>query len=168
MIFFKRAEKIKNVVPSGRIKKRRTKFLLISIWKIIRITIWHLLVFSFSLLLYLVGRIIAHVLKWRPFPKNLSQKFQEKLAKFYTRTTKILGIYQEGSISQIDLIELAIRNLKVKKTRTLITIGGMSIGIAAVVFLVSIGYGLQSLVISRVARLDEMKQVEIDPKPAAG
>jgi ABC-type antimicrobial peptide transport system permease subunit len=164
MFLFGKKRQIGKIAFAGKTKKRRIKFFLVSIRNIIRITIWHLLVFSFSLLLYLLGRIIAHILKWRLFPKNSSQKFQEKLAKFYTRITKILGIYQEGSISQIDLIELAIRNLKVKKTRTLITIGGMSIGIAAIVFLVSIGYGLQTLVISRVTRLDEMKQIEIDPQ----
>ena len=37
----------------------------------------------------------------------------------------------------------------------------MTIGIAAIVFLVSIGYGVQEMVISRVARLEEMKQADI-------
>jgi len=50
-----------------------------------------------------------------------------------------------------------------KKTRTMVTIGGMAIGISFIVFLVSVGYGLQQLVISRVARLDELKQAEVVP-----
>ena len=52
-----------------------------------------------------------------------------------------------------------------KRTRTLVTVGGMTIGIAAIVFLVSLGYGLQQLVISRVARLDEMRQADITAQP---
>jgi ABC-type antimicrobial peptide transport system permease subunit len=164
MIFFKKTEKEKEIMPPSEIKERKSKSFLTLIWKIINGTVWHFLVFSFSLLFYLFGRGITYMLKWKPLPSDFSQKFQEKLARFYTRTIKILGIYQEDSISQIDLIELAIRNLKVKKTRTFITIGGMAIGIAAIVFLVSIGYGLQSLVVSKVARLDEMKQAEINPQ----
>jgi len=45
----------------------------------------------------------------------------------------------------------------------MVTIGGMAIGISFIVFLVSVGYGLQQLVISRVARLDELKQAEVVP-----
>jgi len=50
-----------------------------------------------------------------------------------------------------------------KKNRTVITIGGMSIGIGAIVFLVSIGFGLQDLVVSRIAKLEEMRQADIMP-----
>ena len=50
--------------------------------------------------------------------------------------------------------------MRAKRTRTMVTVG-MTIGIASIVFLVSIGYGLQALVISRVARLDEMKQIDV-------
>jgi ABC-type antimicrobial peptide transport system permease subunit len=55
----------------------------------------------------------------------------------------------------------------VKRTRSFITIGGMSIGIGAIVFLVSIGYGLQNLVISRVAKLEELKQADVMPSQAS-
>lgn len=68
-----------------------------------------------------------------------------------------------GSLSRAYLIELSFRNLRVKKTRTLVTIGGMAIGIAFIVFLVSVGYGLQNVVTSRVARLEELSQAEIMP-----
>ncbi|MFA7676492.1 MAG: FtsX-like permease family protein [Candidatus Shapirobacteria bacterium] len=69
-----------------------------------------------------------------------------------------------GSISQVDLLELSIRNLVAKKNRTIITIGGMTIGIAVIVFLVSLGYGLQELVVKRVARLEEMSQADVMPQ----
>ena len=69
-----------------------------------------------------------------------------------------------GSISQVDLLELSIRNLVAKKNRTIITIGGMTIGIAIIVFLVSLGYGLQELVVKRVSRLEEMSQADIMPQ----
>jgi len=71
------------------------------------------------------------------------------------------NISKRGNMSQIDLIELSIKNLKAKKNRTVITIGGMTIGIAVIVFLVSLGYGLQELVVKRVARLEEMSQMDV-------
>ncbi len=89
---------------------------------------------------------------------------RSKLSAFYVKTIKLLEAGRSGSIGRIDLIELSIRNMKVKKSRTVVTIGGMMIGIGTIVFLVSIGYGLQHLVITRVARLEEMKQIDITPQ----
>jgi len=65
----------------------------------------------------------------------------------------------------LSLIDLSVQNLLAKKSRTLITIGGMAVGIGSIVFLVSIGYGLQELVVSRVANLEELKQTDIIAQP---
>lgn len=81
------------------------------------------------------------------------------------KAKRILDSGRQGTISRIELIEIALRNMRAKRTRTIVTIGGMTIGIAAIVFLVSIGYGLEQLVISRVARLDEMRQADVVPQP---
>lgn len=86
------------------------------------------------------------------------------MARSYRQSIKLMDRGRQKTISRLDLIELSIKNMKAKRTRTMITIGGMTIGIGAIVFLVSIGYGLQALVISRVARLDEMKQTDIAPQ----
>lgn len=76
---------------------------------------------------------------------------------------KSLDRFDGSGVSRLYLIEISFQNMAAKKTRTFITIGGMAIGIAFIVFLVSVGYGLQRLVISRVARLEELKQVEVVP-----
>lgn len=68
-----------------------------------------------------------------------------------------------SSIRPADLIEIAVKNMFAKKTRTFVTIGGMAIGICLIVFLISIGYGVEQLVISRVARLEETKQTDVAP-----
>lgn len=70
-------------------------------------------------------------------------------------------------MNRLELFELAFRNMTFKKTRTIITIGGMALGVGAIVFLVSIGYGLQQLVITRVARLDEMRQADVSIQPGS-
>lgn len=77
------------------------------------------------------------------------------------RIMKSMDRHEKDSISRLDLISLSLRNMKAKKTRTFVTIGGMAIGIGAIVFLVSIGYGLQEMVIARVARLEEMSQTDV-------
>jgi ABC-type antimicrobial peptide transport system permease subunit len=94
--------------------------------------------------------------KWSVF-----SKLEAKLLKMIN----VLAKPHPGTISRIELIDLALQSMKSKKSRTFITIGGMTIGIAAIVFLVSIGYGLQSLVIKRVARLEEMRQTDVTTQP---
>jgi len=70
-------------------------------------------------------------------------------------------------LAKMELINLAMQNMLSKKNRTMITIGGMAVGIAAIVFLVSIGYGLELLVVNRVARLEELKQAEVSTVPGS-
>lgn len=74
---------------------------------------------------------------------------------------------QPNSIARTELIDLAVQNMTSRKNRSTVTVGGMTVGIAAIVFLVSIGYGLQSLVINRVARLDEMRQTDVSVLPGS-
>lgn len=56
----------------------------------------------------------------------------------------------KGSISFLDLVRLSLRIFKTKPTRTFLTILGMSAGISTVVFLVSLGYGLQYILIGKL------------------
>jgi ABC-type lipoprotein release transport system permease subunit len=51
--------------------------------------------------------------------------------------------------------------MKAKKNRAVVTIGGVAVGVGAIVFLVSVGYGLEKLVIGRVAKLDELKMADV-------
>jgi hypothetical protein len=57
--------------------------------------------------------------------------------------------------------------MKAKKNRAIITIGGVALGVGAIVLLVSIGYGLEKLVIGRVAKLDELKMADVTLGKAA-
>ncbi|MBI2409763.1 ABC transporter permease [Candidatus Kaiserbacteria bacterium] len=54
------------------------------------------------------------------------------------------------SVAFIDLVRLSLRIFRTKPTRTFLTILGMSIGIGTVVFLVSLGYGLQYILIGKL------------------
>ncbi len=66
-----------------------------------------------------------------------------------------------SSISFRELLRISIAHMSRKKARTTVTVGGMAIGVGAIVYLVSIGYGLQELVVSRVAELEELRQIQI-------
>lgn len=127
-------------------------------------SIYQMGTFVLLLMLYLSAKAIISLSNWRYFPQVFKTRLQSPLSVFYIKMTKLLDDKAADSISRVDLIELSIRNMKTKKTRTIVTIGGMMIGIGAIVFLVSIGYGLQQLVIARVARLEEMKQADITPQ----
>lgn len=90
-------------------------------------------------------------------------KFLERIATRNRRFVSSLDRSDTSGVSQLYLMEIAFKNMTAKKTRTMVTIGGMAIGISFIVFLVSIGYGLQKVVVTRVAKLDELKQAEVVP-----
>jgi ABC-type antimicrobial peptide transport system permease subunit len=121
--------------------------------------------FSMLLVLYVVFKGFGWISRRRFFPKFVRVVLRRPFSYMYILALRVLGSHREGSISRVALIELSIRNMRAKKTRTLITVGGMAVGIGTIVFLVSIGYGLQQLVITRVARLEEMRQFDISPQP---
>lgn len=101
--------------------------------------------------------------------KLLAKKipFFSKLENTLYKGMKTLDKQTPGNIPRVELIRLAIQNMKAKSNRTNVTVGGMAIGIATIVLLVSIAYGLQSLVVNRVARLEEMKQTDVSIQPGS-
>ncbi|MFW5885181.1 MAG: ABC transporter permease [Patescibacteria group bacterium] len=56
----------------------------------------------------------------------------------------------------LDNIKLATRTFRTRKLRTSLTILGISVGIGAILFLVSLGYGLQSILLDKIANLDAL------------
>lgn len=73
----------------------------------------------------------------------------------------------DSGINSVNLITMGVKNITHKKARSFITIGGMAIGIGSIVFLLSLGYGLQRMVVNKVARLDELKQANITAQPGS-
>jgi ABC-type antimicrobial peptide transport system permease subunit len=86
-----------------------------------------------------------------------------RLEKFLDKLTSSMDKRDE-SISRRELIYIALRNLKTHLSRTLVTIGGMMVSVAVIVFLLSIGFGLQQTVINRIADLKELKQTDVLPQ----
>jgi putative ABC transport system permease protein len=56
-------------------------------------------------------------------------------------------------VNFLAIIKLAINNLRARKGRTLLTILGITIGVAGVITIISLGAGAQSLILSQVTKL---------------
>ncbi len=94
-------------------------------------------------------------------------KFLTPVVKLLENLIEKLDGPKQGRVPRIELIRLAGKNMVAKKNRTLVTIGGIAVGIGAIVFMVSIGYGLQSMVVDRVSSLEEMKQADVSVLPGS-
>jgi putative ABC transport system permease protein len=119
--------------------------------------------FLFQSFMFLILIFLNSLGKKINFFKNLADNFRTYFAKVMRKLDRNLVGKISSSINTIDLTEISFRNLWVKKSRTSITIFGMSIGIGFIVFLLSLGYGLESLVINEITRIEDMRQVDIAP-----
>ncbi|CAN5228267.1 hypothetical protein BH09PAT2_BH09PAT2_06850 [soil metagenome] len=115
------------------------------------------------LFIYLTSKLVTWLYEKHWIPSFISSLLGPIVVSTYNKMINALQNKHHKSISQLELIDLSLRNMLVRKARSVITIGGMAIGIASIVFLVSLGYGLEKLIITRVARLDEMKQIDAIP-----
>ncbi len=61
----------------------------------------------------------------------------------------------------VDLLKLSTRMFKARTSRTLLTILGMGVGIGAILFLVSLGYGLQKTLLERITTSDSLLTLDI-------
>lgn len=61
----------------------------------------------------------------------------------------------------IDVLKLSLRMFKARTMRTLLTILGMSVGIAAIMFLVSFGYGLQRTLLQKITTSDALVSLDV-------
>ncbi len=60
-----------------------------------------------------------------------------------------------------DIFKLSIRMFRARTSRTLLTILGMSIGIGAILLLVSLGYGLQKTLLEKITTADSLLTLDI-------
>lgn len=61
----------------------------------------------------------------------------------------------------VSIIRFSWKNLWVHRLRSLLTVGGVVIGVAAIVFLVSLGFGLERLVTSQVANFSAFTLIDV-------
>jgi len=80
----------------------------------------------------------------------------------FHKAKQALGLHKHKSEPRLSfLIAMALSNLRYKKLRTALTVAGVVIGIGSIVFLVSLGLGLQNLVTKRVVSSDSVRTIEV-------
>jgi len=139
------------------------KLFIKSIPGIIR-TIYLFLTFFIILLIFLFEKVYGlfeRVPLIGGLFKVVGNVWKNKMGKLMTTFINKLESGRSSQVERIYLIELAYRNMMIKKTRSFITIFGMSVGVGAIVLLLSLGYGIEKLIISKVAGLNELKMIDI-------
>ncbi|MFA6602754.1 MAG: FtsX-like permease family protein [Candidatus Shapirobacteria bacterium] len=62
-----------------------------------------------------------------------------------------------------DIVEITLQRLVTKKFRSILTVMGMGIGVGAVYFLVSLTFGVQKLVIGKIATSESLLSLDVLP-----
>lgn len=63
----------------------------------------------------------------------------------------------------LDIMRIAAGNLKRNRLRTILTVSGVVVGVGAIVFLVSLGFGLQQLALEKIVNLEALKVITVTP-----
>jgi len=133
--------------------------------ELIKGTVWGLgdyVCFMVLLGLFLINKILIFICQAR-LTKDLCRKIGfGYVEKIISVSMERIGKVKPGRVSKLYIIELSLKNMRAKKIRSLVTVGGVALGVGAIVFLVSLGYGLERMVIGQVARLDELKMIDIN------
>lgn len=64
----------------------------------------------------------------------------------------------------IDLIKLATRMFKARTSRVLLTILGIGVGMATILFLISLGFGVQKIVLERITTPESLLSIDVKDK----
>ena len=127
-------------------------------------TIYLFITFFIILLIFLFEKVYG-LFERVPLIGNLfkiiGNIWKNKMGKLMTIFINKLESGRSSQVERIYLIKLAYKNMMIKKARSFITIFGMSVGVGAIVLLLSLGYGIERLIISRVAGLNELKMIDI-------
>lgn len=123
--------------------------------------LWSNIVFLAVLFVYVIRGLLKYLIRIKLVGKLAVLIKIETVINLLTKLMYKIDKNEDGGVTKSYLIELAFRNMKAKKNRSVVTIGGVALGVGAIVFLVSIGYGLETMVIGRVAKLDELKMADV-------
>lgn len=121
-------------------------------------------IFFILLILFLIEKcysVLEHIPLIGRIFRSFHMVWSAKFGGVYRGVIVLLERQSAAEVRRSYIIHLAYRNLMTKKTRSLITIFGMSVGVGVIVLLLSLGYGIENLVVSRVASLDELKIVDV-------
>ncbi|MBT3356453.1 ABC transporter permease [bacterium] len=94
--------------------------------------------------------------------KQRSIKKIDKNKGFLMTTPKKEGKGKGCNISLAMIVFLGWRNLKVNKTRSVLTVGGVALGIGIISFLLCMGFGIQRMIIEEVTKNNPRNILDIN------
>ncbi len=128
----------------------------------------HIVVIFSSFFLLLVFFMTSILIGWLhripllgKFVGKIDPIWNARLKPLYERMLNKFESMRPFKVKRRYLIYIAYQNLLIRKGRSLITIFGMSVGVGIIVYLLSLGYGIERLVISQVASLEELQMVDV-------
>jgi putative ABC transport system permease protein len=66
-------------------------------------------------------------------------------------------------LRKLYILKLAARNILAHKLRSLLTISGVAIGVCFIIFLVSLGFGLQRISTTQIANINALQIIDVTP-----
>jgi putative ABC transport system permease protein len=91
-----------------------------------------------------------------------SVKLREKISTLFYKSGSEAKTIKD--INSLDLTEIAFKNIFFKKVRAIVTILGVALGTGFVVLLLSLGYGVEKLVVDSIAQAQDLNQIDLFPK----
>lgn len=61
----------------------------------------------------------------------------------------------------IDLVKLSLRMFKARTSRTILTIIGIGVGTATILFLISLGFGIQEIILNKITTNDSLLTIDV-------
>lgn len=124
----------------------------------------------FASISHFFQRMLQRIFSFFSRLKNIIPNFFSLVASLFKRRVpqmKKLPVKEKevdhSKMNFRDILSLSTRTFKTRPLRTSLTILGMSVGIGAVLFLVSLGYGLQETVLHRITTTDALLSLDVSP-----
>lgn len=132
------------------------EYLILKIWNIFKI-IFSPIVRMFAVIFGAVKRFAISII-----PKR---KEKGVVAEYLPQTLVEVPVGKvPNTMKVMDILRLSVRMFKTRRMRTFLTILGIGIGIGAILFLVSLGYGLQRILIEEIATSDALLSLDVSTR----
>lgn len=87
----------------------------------------------------------------------------KRIGKISHKIFSLMELILQTDIFFSDIVELTVQRIRIKKLRSFLTVLGIGVGISVVYFLVSLTFGLQKLVIGRIATSESLLSLDVLP-----
>jgi ABC-type lipoprotein export system ATPase subunit/ABC-type lipoprotein release transport system permease subunit len=104
---------------------------------------------------------------------NISSLFRQKEISFTEEEERLNAkgrfsfLFHPGKVTKgvtyRQLLSISIKNMQKRRLRSLVTIGGISLGVAFTTFLLSLGFGVERLIIQNITSLNRITQIDVYP-----